>query len=122
MKTNEKNGNEVYLQLAAGQSCIVRTFDKELEGAEWVYLRPRGDAETVKGKWDVGFVKGGPELPAAVETDELKSWTEWNGEAGKNFSGTAKYTLQFGKPTDADAETKVWRLDLGQVADRREWC
>jgi len=114
VRANQNGGCDVYLQLAAGQSCVLKTFDKKPDGAEWAYVHPHGSAEPMNGTWDIRFVKGGPELPAAVQTDELKSWTEWNGEVGKSFSGTAKYTLSFAKP---NAAAENWRLDLGAVAD-----
>ena len=60
------------------------------------------------------FVAGGPELPAAAEVKELKSWTDFGGEAVKAISGTAVYMIQFAHPAGAAA---AWRLDLGRVAE-----
>jgi hypothetical protein len=134
VRAGKDGGCEVYMQLAPGQSCLVRTFDKPPAGPEWAYVREHGESQPLSGKWDVNFIKGGPELPAAVhinaaqtdtaqteaaqtetgQTDKLQSWTQWNGDAGKAFSGTAKYTLSFAKP---QAAADIWRLDLGQVAD-----
>ncbi|HTQ40622.1 MAG TPA: glycosyl hydrolase [Pirellulales bacterium] len=121
------HGSEVYLQLAAGQSCLIKTFQLSPGGAQWQYVRPHDEAQPLTGKWDITFIKGGPELPAAVQidtaqsdaaqSDKLQSWTQWNGDAGKAFSGTAKYTLKFAKPTASDAAVTSWRLDLGKVAD-----
>ena len=59
----------------------------------------------------MNFVKGGPELPEKLQTEELKSWTEWNGATGKAFSGTASYSINLAKP---QADAAVWRLDLGR--------
>jgi len=112
-ETKDHN-TQFYLHLASGRSCIVVASMAESTGPEWVYYRPHGDAQPLSGTWDIGFIKGGPELPAAIRTDKLGSWTELGGDAAKAFSGTAKYMLRFVKPgVAADA----FRLDLGKVAD-----
>ena len=104
---------EVYLQLAPGQSCILRTFDREIEAPAYAYFRATRPA-IVEGPWTVHFVQGGPALPAAVQTDTLGSWTDLETEGVETFSGTACYTTRFAKPEgDADA----WRLDLGRVCE-----
>jgi hypothetical protein len=107
-------GSEVYLQLQPGQSCIVKTFDSGPTGQDWPYHHSLRKAESIEGKWNVTFIKGGPELPKAAEIDSLKSWTEFGGDAGKVFSGTAKYTLKLAKPQAAGA---AYRLDLDKVGD-----
>jgi hypothetical protein len=106
--------NQAYLQLAPGQSCIVKTLPQPPECPEWRYYRPQGDPRALTGTWDVSFVKGGPELPAATKAETLGSWTELDGDAVKAFSGTAKYTLKFAKP---NGNPDAWRLDLGRVAE-----
>ncbi len=107
-------GCEVYVQLKAGQSCILRTFDRDVEGSRYVYWSEDGEARRVTGTWRVEFVEGGPELPASAETETLGSWTDFGGEAVTKFAGTARYTIRFGRPEDgADGCT----LDLGRVAE-----
>ncbi len=64
--------------------------------------------------WSVEFIKGGPELPPAFTTTELKSWTELGGEAAQRFGGTARYRLEFDAPT---ATADDWLLDLGDVRE-----
>ncbi|HZZ28090.1 MAG TPA: glycosyl hydrolase [Pirellulales bacterium] len=118
VKAGQEHGSQVYLQLSPGQSCLVKTFQLSPGGSNWAYVRPHGEAQPLAGTWDISFVKGGPELPAAVQTDKLQSWTEWNGDAGKVFSGTAKYTLKFAKPQATQGTAPAtWRLDLGKVAE-----
>ena len=73
-----------------------------------------GDAQPLVGQWAVKFLSGGPALPDAVEVSDLRSWTEFGGDAGKAFSGTASYALVFPQPRGT---APAWRLDLGQVAD-----
>jgi hypothetical protein len=105
--------NECYLQLVPGQSCIVKTFQQQPAGPEWEYYRA-ADKTLLTGTWSVEFIKGGPELPGALQIDKLRSWTEFGVDAARAFSGTAKYTLKFAKPT---VTSDAFRLDLGKVAD-----
>ncbi len=60
------------------------------------------------------FIEGGPELPSPVEKKTLASWTEFGGEDIKRFSGTARYTTTFDKPS---VSAGGWLLDLGRVCD-----
>ncbi len=111
-----KNGrrSEVYLQLAPGQSCILRTFDGPVQGSRHAYWSPKGSAEPLEGTWTVEFIAGGPELPAAVRTPTLGSWTDFEGQAVKRFSGTARYTLSLKKPAE---QADGWLLNLGRVCE-----
>jgi Tol biopolymer transport system component len=105
-----KSGNEVYLQLLPGESVIVRT---EAASAEmYPYYRPAGGAWTLNGEWKVDFMEGGPVLPAPQRTRVLGTWTNFSGGEVKRFSGTAKYTLSFGRPA---RKASWWILDLGKV-------
>jgi hypothetical protein len=129
------------LQLAPGQSLIVRTDHRptaisaaadgsrltgaaprdqtpaELHAATaqpWPYREPAGNPIPLTGTWSIVFRNGGPEIPPALETAELKSWTELGGEEAKRFGGSARYRIEFDAPaTRADD----WLLDLGDVRE-----
>ena len=103
-----RNGT-VRLQLAPGQSIILRTFNTETSGDLWTYDEP-GEPLQVKGPWQVKFVQGGPKVPPPFQTDKLASWTTQGGEA-ERFAGTAVYSTSF----DAPAGKGPWMLDLGTV-------
>jgi len=113
----------VYLQLLPGESVIVRTFSSRVQGVEpYPYYRAAGGAVELKGEWNVSFVEGGPVLPAPLRVRELGSWTRWEGEEVKRFSGTAKYVLSFDRPGGAARAVvsgptgkRAWMLDLGKV-------
>ncbi|MBC6988192.1 glycosyl hydrolase [Hymenobacter sp. BT491] len=105
---------EVYLQLAPGESCILETNEAAVTGPAYAYLKTAGTPQPVTGTWDINFVKGGPELPAKVQTKELGSWTNLSGDAVKKFSGTATYTTSFPMPTGSG---EGWILNLGKVAE-----
>jgi hypothetical protein len=105
---------EAWLQLAPDDSCLVKTFTTAVEGPAFAYWKAGGEARPLGGPWQVRFVAGGPELPAAAEIKELKSWTEFGGDAVKAISGTAVYMIQFARPAGA---AEAWQLDLGRVAE-----
>ncbi len=113
-RVNNNGVIEVYLQLAPGESCILKTFDTVVRGPLYGYFRTIGAPQKIPAVWSVRFVEGGPELPTALETGELGSWTNYGGEALKKFSGTARYTISFEKPEGA---ADGWLLDLGRVCE-----
>lgn len=106
--------NEVYLQLAPGESCILETSETTVSGPAYTYMKPTGQPQEISGTWNVNFISGGPELPKPLQVDKLGSWTKADGEVVKKFSGTADYTVTFPKPAGTGTG---WLLDLGQVAE-----
>ncbi len=107
--------DRVYLQLEPGESCIVKTFDvTPRPGARYENMHVTGQPQTLGGEWSVNFVEGGPALPPALRLNELSSWLKLDGDAYKNFSGTARYTLSFNRPQGTNV---YWLLDLGRVAE-----
>jgi hypothetical protein len=108
-------GIEVYLQMQPGESRILRATAvpaREIEA--WPYRGQPGQAYEIQGTWRITYLDGGPALPDPVETDSLVSWTNWDGEDYRNFSGTAAYSVKFDRP---EAEADSWVLDLGRVAE-----
>ncbi len=114
LRATANGAQEVYLQLAPGASCILKTFDADVRAPAYDYFKPSGDAEPLRATWSVRFVKGGPELPPTVERTELGSWTDYGGDVVKKFSGTALYTTTFNR---TPAMTGDLLLDLGRVAE-----
>jgi hypothetical protein len=140
LKLDDASHAQIYLQIAPGQSLIVRTTGPrqppEAAGANalvvakqradllneirtaaakpWPYREVAGESVPLGGKWSITFTKGGPELPPALETTELKSWTELGGDEAKRFGGTARYRIEFDAPA---ARADDWLLDLGEVRE-----
>lgn len=112
VRSNQSGQTEVYLQLEPGESRILKTNDSGSSEATYNYVEKAGDTIPVEGNWSVEFVKGGPELPDDIQTDSLTSWTDYEGSAYKNFSGTASYEIEFSMPEDS---ADGWLLDLGEV-------
>jgi hypothetical protein len=109
------NSPHVYLQLAPGQTALIRTATAILPTPPvWAYRESGGTPSPVAGAWRIEFVKGGPELPPAITTNELKSWTELGGEAAQRFAGTARYRVEFDAPA---GKADDWMLDLGDVRE-----
>jgi hypothetical protein len=112
-----KNGIEVRLQLQPFESVIVQAYSAKKTGAEYPYTKTSGTSFAIGRKWAIEFLNGGPVLPEKASIDKLGSWTELDGDAVKNFSGTAKYLTNFEKPKD---NAKAYLLNLGQVHETAE--
>jgi hypothetical protein len=110
-----KGDPDVYLQLEPGQSLIVRTYRGAAPHARpWDYARAATAGAPIGGSWQVTFLEGGPELPAAATLDSAASWTTLADPRAQAFSGTARYRVTFDAPkTRADD----WLLDLGDVRE-----
>jgi hypothetical protein len=107
------NGQKlIYLQLEPGESLILRTFNRKVDGDKWASFQKNGQSIEIKGPWHVTFTKGGPNLPRNVQIKELTSWTEFDGAEAKRFAGTAKYTVRFNRPA---GQADDWLLHLGSV-------
>jgi hypothetical protein len=107
----------VYLQLASGESVIVRTsFTKpaQVSAKPWAYTRRMADGLPLADPWHIEFLKGGPVIPKAAQFGSLASWTTLPDEESRRFAGTARYRIEFDAPAmKADA----WELDLGDVRE-----
>jgi hypothetical protein len=114
IRASSNGESEVYLQLAPGETCILKTFETTINGPLYNYVKTIVDPQEIKDIWSVSFIEGGPELPPDVQTGELVSWTDFGGEAVKIFSGTARYTITFRKPK---GQADGWLLDLGRVCE-----
>jgi hypothetical protein len=112
IKQNATGYVDVYLQLQPGESCDLQLFNHSVNAPAFVYKKISDKKYDINGKWKVEFVKGGPEIPSSAELDNLVSWTEFAGEKGKKFSGTAMYSIIFNLP---NIKCNGWTLDLGKV-------
>lgn len=119
-KTKTTDGKTfVFLQLVAGQSCILQTSATTLPGTTYNYVDKIGTPQVIEGEWKLQFISGGPVLPAATTISNLQSWTELPGDDVKRFSGTVQYTIRFPKPKN-DVGATAYMLDLGKVEQSAE--
>jgi len=104
---------QVYLQLQPGGALILRAFaDQKVSGPAWTYWQTNGQPVDIVSDWNVKFIQGGPELPAAFQTAKLASWSELGGTNAQRFAGTALYTITFNAPVPAGGN---YFLNLGKV-------
>ena len=111
-RTENEGRSAVYLQLAPGQTIIVRTSAKRpFTNERWTYQKVSGEAAQLRGPWQIEFIEGGPEMPAQFKTPHPIAWTESSDDAAKSFAGTVRYSTEFDCPNSNES----WLLDLGEV-------
>ncbi|MBI5767037.1 MAG: glycoside hydrolase family 2 protein [Verrucomicrobia bacterium] len=104
---------ETWMQLAPSETVIVKTFTDRDSGSPGFEFFAKARPVPVAGSWTVQFVRGGPTLPGAVTTSELRSWVDFGGDPVKAFAGTAVYTTKW----KVARGTGDLMLDLGRVSD-----
>ncbi len=107
----------VYLQLASGESLLLRSFRKapyKDRPPSWRYVTRAGPGVELTGPWQLTFVDGGPALPTTAPLPRTGSWTGIDDERARRFSGTARYRMEFDAPGGAADE---WLLELGDVRE-----
>ncbi|MEO6233125.1 MAG: glycosyl hydrolase [Ferruginibacter sp.] len=116
-RKSTKGTIEVLVQLKPFESAILQLSTSKKSGSQFPYIQLKGEPQTINGLWTLGFLDGGPKLPASATMTEPRAWTSLNGEDYQNFSGTAKYTVSFAKPI---GKALYWQLDLGKVNETAE--
>ena len=112
VRNSQEGTLEVFLQLAHGESLVLLPLlqNRRLQiGNIWRRLEMQSHWME-HGRSSLSLED--PFLPAAVTTNSLSSWTDWENDTYRNFSGTARYSLTFSKP---DESGSGWLLDLGKV-------
>lgn len=108
-----RNGvSQVQMQLMPYESAILVTFDRPFDATPYPIYQPKEKGSVLPGPWQVGYVEGGPTVPAARTINRLTSWTEWNQGELAGFSGTLSYQTTFKRP---QGKYVAFRLRLGEV-------
>jgi hypothetical protein len=81
---------------------------------QWSHFTPASEGRVLEGPWQLQFLSGGPQLPAAVSLAALSAWTALPDPEASRFSGTARYRLEFDAPS---ATAEQWRIELGEVRE-----
>jgi hypothetical protein len=107
---------EIFLKLSPGESLLLHTTDSAVPSnlAVPCLFQPAAASIPLTGTWSLTLTQGGPELPPALTTTELKSWTDLGGEEHQRFGGTARYRFEFDAPA---AKADAWQLNLGDVRE-----
>ena len=105
---------EVYLQLASGESVLLKTFTgTDVQASPYHYYKTQDKPLTLDNEWEFRFVESIPKVTGTPEKVKLGSWTELPGKQVKNTMGTACYTIRFQLSEQADE----WQLSLGDVRE-----
>ena len=106
-----REGDAVYIQLRPGETCLLRT-NSAGQASLFPYYIPLGGNKRLMGEWHLEFLSGGPVIPHDTAIRGLGSWTDLGNEDMQNFSGVAKYSLDFARPGSG---AQAWLLRLGKV-------
>ena len=118
-RVRQANGTaEVLIQLASGESTILRTFaDTDVSCPEWHYWTPQGDTLALPDTWEISFTSAEPEVKNMPEKAHLGSWTDIDGADGVDRTmATACYKATF-NVKKSDLAGGEWMLDLGDVRE-----
>lgn len=115
-KLRDNNGQtEVYMQLAAGESIILKTFSsKDISVESWKYYESTKNNIGLTSDWTMTFVKSEPEVKSSFRLNDLISWTELDNDTLPRNMGTARYKTTFKLSKKENAE---YRLCLGDVRE-----
>jgi hypothetical protein len=116
-RRNEKGNVEIQIQLQPFETIILQNSKNEYKSNPYQYINPIAEPLALSGTWTITFLNGGPAIPKAIQTSQLSSWTNVDGDDYKNFSGTANYSISFEKPA---GNATSWLLDLGKVNETAE--
>ena len=111
----EVNGKSVRLQLASGESVILKVFaDKEVEADAWAYYAPQPVSLSIDGGWTLSFPESEPAISGIYNIGTLGSWTEQDIPNATVNMGAGLYRVEFDLPAMTASE---WQLDLGDVRE-----
>jgi hypothetical protein len=83
------------LRLPPGKSYFIQTSETRPENERWNTFTAT-DTLVLDNPWTVNFIQGNTDsLQSAYTVDDLSSWTVWDDEQLKTFSGKGKYTARF---------------------------
>ena len=113
----QKDGKtEVYLQLASGESAILKTFtEADVQVPEWKYQTVAQGTVELSGLWSLRFVESAPAVHSVPDSVSLGSWTDLSFEGAGTTMGTGCYTTAFVIENPASAQD--WQLSLGDVRE-----
>ncbi len=111
----EVKGKSVRLQLASGESIILKVFaNEEVEAEAWAYYKPQALSLSIDGGWTLNFPESEPAINGTYNIGTLGSWTEQAIPNATVNMGTGLYRVEFDLPAMQSAE---WMLDLGDVRE-----
>ena len=116
-QVKQENGRtKVRLQLASGESVILKTFtNKEVTADKWSYLAPQPISISIDNGWELSFKESEPAIEGVYPINQLGSWTEHKEIPNATVNmGTGVYKVTFTLPS---VKADEWMLDLGDVRE-----
>ena len=108
------NNGKIRLQLASGESIIIKTFAAEdVDVTPWKY-DAEGEVKTIDTGWSLRFTESDPQVTSQYDIDNLTPWTALEDSTLKIVMGTACYKVNF---TIDKQSGKRYRLSLGDVRE-----
>ena len=110
-----EEGKQIRLQLKAGQSLFLLTYDKLIDQKDWKYQGERGRAIDLNSNWtfQLDDPKNGFHLKD-YQLDSPMSWTRLPFPWAPYYPGSATYSIDFDFPIN-DQEIDAVILDLGDL-------
>lgn len=113
--TSRQGTIEVRLQLAPGQSLLLKTFRQPVDFTPWAYTEAKGEPIEISRGWSVSFPQSEPAIDGTFATDTLTQWCALPDSTAKVNFGTGRYTVEFTLDNPESADD--WLLDLGDVRE-----
>jgi hypothetical protein len=112
----QNNGKaEIRIQLASGQSLILKTFSNEdIDFQSWNYLGEWGQPLVLNADWTLQFIESTPKIEGIFNLKNVASWTTLDVPEARINMGTALYRKVFNLNK---GEVTNWLLDLGDVRE-----
>lgn len=115
LRKDAEGNTQVRLQLAPGESLLLKTFPTAVSAPAWKYVEETGTPIQLAEGWSVSFPESQPEIKTVFATDSLIPWTSLSDPNAKINVATGRYTVTFNLPDPQAADE--WMLDLGDVRE-----
>lgn len=114
-RRNTQGTIDVKLQLRAGESLLIKTFDESIEYQSWPYIAHCGEPRIINRGWQISFPESTPIIEQTFMTDTLCDWTRLPDPRAQINQATARYEVCF--MLDDPGKADDWRLELGDVRE-----
>ncbi len=114
-RRNAQGTIDVKLQLRAGESLLIKTFNESIEYQLWPYIAHCGEPRIIDRGWQISFPESTPIIEQTFKTDTLCDWTRLPDPRAQINQATARYEVCF--MLDDLGKADDWRLDLGDVRE-----
>ncbi|MDE7141567.1 MAG: hypothetical protein K2O33_01555 [Muribaculaceae bacterium] len=114
-RPDSEGGSLVRLQLAPGESLMLKTFPGQLSETAWRYVERTGNPVRLTSGWSISFPRSEPPIDGPFATDTLTEWCSLPIPQATVNAATGRYTVTF--EIDDPAIADEWVLDLGDVRE-----